>query len=204
MKLPRRARGFTLIEALLSIALMSLIVGTIAGGFRLGKRVWETGRDYEGVQEVEEAAGALEAILSRAFPILLDKRDGAPTVAIEGRPDRIRLVTTSDGGADWGGPALTEIAASGDDLDVRSGVLRPEAWSRGAGGPTRSATALRGLAAFELAYFGAPEPNAAPVWTKNWVERMTAPKLVSVRLTAKRNGKLIDSSFVVRIRQNPL
>jgi len=204
MKTPRRARGFTLIEVLLSVALMSLIVGTIAGGFRLGKRVWETGRDYEGVQEVEEAAGALEAILSRAFPILLNKRDGAPTVAFDGRPDRIRFVTTSDGGADWGGLALTEISASGDDIDVRSGVLRQEAWFGGAGGPTRAATALRGVATFELSYFGSPEPNATPAWTKSWVERITAPKLVSVRLTARRNGKLVDASFVVRIRQNPL
>jgi general secretion pathway protein J len=204
MKAPRRSRGFTLLEALLSIALMSLIVGTIAGGFRLGKRVWETGRDYEGVQEVEEAAGALQTILSRAFPILLDKRDGAPSVAFEGRPDRIRFVTTSDGGADWGGLALTEITASGEDIDVRSGVLRQEAWFGGAGGPTRSATALRGVADFELSYFGAAEPNAAPAWTKIWVERVSAPKLVSVRLTARRNGKLVDASFIVRLRQNPL
>lgn len=203
MKAPRRSRGFTLIEALLSIALMSLIVGTISGGFRLGKRVWDTGRDYEGVQEVEEAAGALAAILARAFPVQLNRRDGAPTVAFEGRPDRIRLVTTSDGGADWGGLALTEISVSGDDLDLRSGVLRPEAWFGGAG-PSRSAIALRGLADFELAYFGSTEPNAPPAWTKSWVERITPPKLVSVRLTAKRNGRLIDASFVVRLRQNPL
>ncbi|CAN2533662.1 hypothetical+protein [Methylocapsa aurea] len=204
MKTPRRSRGFTLIEALLSIALMSMIVGTIAGGFRLGKRVWETGRDYEGVQEVEEAAGALEAILARAFPVQLNKRDGAPTVAFDGRPDRIRLVTTSDGGADWGGLALTEISVSGDDLDLRSGVLRPEAWFGGAGGPARSAIALRDVAVFELSYFGSPEPNAPPVWTKSWMERLTAPKLVSVRLAARRNGRLIDASFVVRLRQNPL
>jgi len=204
MKAPIRSRGFTLIEVLLSIALMSLIVGAIAGGFRLGKRVWETGRDYEGVQEVEEAAGALEALLSRAFPIPLTRRDGAPTVAFEGRPDRIRLVTTSDGGADWGGLALTEISLSGDELAVRSGVLRQEAWFGGAGAPTRATTALRGLAIFELAYFGAAEPNAAPSWTNSWSERIVAPRLVSVRLTAKRNGKLIDASFVVGIRQNPL
>lgn len=204
MKAPRRSRGFTLIEALLSIALMSLIVGTIAGGFRLGKRVWDTGRDYEGVQEVEEAAGALAAILARAFPVQLNRRDGAPTVAFEGRPDRIRLVTTSDGGADWGGLALTEISVSGDDLALRSGVLRPEAWFGGTGGPSRSAIALRGLAAFELAYFGSPEPNAPAAWTKSWVQRVAAPKLVSVRLTAKRNGRLIDASFIVRLRQNPL
>ncbi|TDX62803.1 type II secretory pathway pseudopilin PulG [Methylosinus sp. sav-2] len=203
MRIPRRARGFTLLEALLSIALMSLIVGTIAGGFRLGKRVWETGRDYEGVQEVEEAAGALEAILSRAFPVQLDRRDGRPTVAFEGRASRIRLVTTSDGGADWGGLTLTEISASGDDLDVRSGVLRQEAWF-GGGGQSRSAAALRGLATFELSYFGAPEPNAPAVWTNEWLDRDTSPKLISVRLAGTRRGKRIDASFTVRIRQNPL
>lgn len=204
MKAPIRSRGFTLIELLLSIALMSLIVGTLAGGFRLGKRVWETGRDYEGAQEVEEAAGALEALLSRAFPLPLNRPDGAPTIAFEGRPDRIRLATTSDGGADWGGLALTEISIAGDELAVRSGVLRQEAWFGGAGAPARAATALRGLAAFELAYFGAAEPNAASSWTNSWLERAVAPRLVSVRLAAKRNGRLIDVSFVVRLRQNPL
>jgi prepilin-type N-terminal cleavage/methylation domain-containing protein len=202
----RRNAGFTLLEVLLSIGLLALITSSILGGLRLGQRAWERGRDYESVHEVEEAASAIAALLQRAFPVVFYAQDVAnvgPVAAFRGTSRDLRLVTTSEGGAAWGGLALTEIGASGADLGVWTSVYRAEAWRAAGRGSMREARALAGVETFELSYFGAEQENAPPRWSDSWIDRRWLPRLVSVRLAALRHGRRIDASFIVAIRQTP-
>jgi general secretion pathway protein J len=214
---PRRADGFTLLEVLLAIGLIALITGSIVGGLNIGKRAWDAGRDYESVQEVEDAARALAEILSRAFPGGQQLEDGRQLIVFHGARERLRLVTISEGGAGWGGLTATEIGLDGADLSIWTNVYRAEEWSAGGHATMRAAKALRGAETFSLSYFGADDAQgkgqgqapgqlqaqAQPRWSDEWVDRPTTPRLVTARLGARRNGKRIEVSFTVALRQRP-
>lgn len=203
MMTPRRNSGFTLLEVLLAIGLLALITSTILGGLHLGKRAWETGRDYESVHEVEEAASAIGAILARAFPVTLYPPNGGAIVAFHGFGNGFRAVTLSESAENWGGLALTEIGATGADLTIWTSVFRADMWRATSRESMRAAKALRGVEAFELAYFGALDPSSAPRWNDSWIDRKTLPQLISVRIGALRHGKRIDASLTIAIRQRP-
>lgn len=199
----RNARsGFTLLEMLLSITLLSLIIGALLGGLHLGRRSWERGRLYEGVSEVEEAARAIGDQLGRVYPVQVPRADNAATVAFLGRPDGCRIVALSEGGAQYGGLILTEIGADGDGIGIWTRVFRTPDWTNAGRGAMNAVSALRGVAYFRLSYFGAIERGKPPVWTDEWIERDGLPLLIGVRLGGNRSGKVVDASFVVAVRQS--
>jgi prepilin-type N-terminal cleavage/methylation domain-containing protein len=198
---PRRRAGFSLLEILLAVSLLAMITSAILGGLHLGKRAWETGRDYESVAEVEEAANAVAALMARAFPASISRNEQEQFVAIQGRGDELRFVATSEGGASWAGLDQMLIRLRGSDLEISTSVFRADHWRSGPG--SRPAKALAGVRTFELSYFGSSDPETPPRWTKSWIDQRMPPRLVSARIVALRNGKAIDVSFTVALQQRP-
>lgn len=200
-----RNAGFTLLELLLALTLLSLIVGSILGGLHLGKRVWETGRDYEAVNEVEEATRAIADLLARFYPLAAPRQNEQSAAFFEGQTSRCRLVTSSEGDAQWGGLLLTEIggvpSAHGATLAVWTRVFRPAEGLSLAREAMKMTPALRDMAFFELTYFGSLEQDRPPEWRDSWINRIQPPKLISVRLGANRFGRVIATSATVELRQ---
>jgi general secretion pathway protein J len=199
---PDRRAGFSLLEILLAVSLLAMITSAILGGLHLGKRAWETGRDYEAVAEVEEAASAIAGLIARAFPVTVGRSEQDQFVAIQGRADELRLVTTSEGGASWAGLDQMLIRIRGSDLEISTSVFRADQWRSGRVG-SRPAKALTGVKTLELTYYGSADPEAPARWTNSWVDQRLPPRLVAARIVALRNGRPIDVSFTVAIRQRP-
>jgi prepilin-type N-terminal cleavage/methylation domain-containing protein len=201
----RRNAGFTLLEMLLALTLLSLIVGSILGGLHLGKRVWETGRDYEAVNEVEEAATAIADLLGRSFPTIVPRENALPTAYFDGQSSSCRLVTSSEGDSQWGGLLLTEVgvvpSAHGTTLAVWTKVFRADDRADLKRDAMQMTPALRDVTAFEMSYFGTREPDRPPDWGSAWANRLQPPQLISLRIAAKRFGRLINISMTVELRQ---
>jgi len=198
--------GFTLLEMLLALTLLSLIMGALLGGLHMGRRSWETGRLYEGVSEVEEAARAIADELARVYPVLVPRRDNAAVAAFIGHSDGCRMVALSEGGGQYGGLILTDMgadpSAATPTLGLWTKVFRAEEFETGGRGAMQAVTVVRDVAYFSLSYFGAVEQGKPPVWTDDWSEREGLPLLVRVKIGAYRFGKVVDASFVVALRQS--
>jgi general secretion pathway protein J len=201
----RSDAGFTLLELLLAITLLSMITGTILGGLHIGKRAWETGRVYETVSEVEEAARAIADQLARAYPVTLARPDGPPMMAFQGLSNSCRFVGLSEGDMQWGGLVLTEIASApapqGADIAIWTRVFRADDGFAPSRADMRETQALRGVEIFDISYFGVIDDKHPPVWSDSWKDRQTLPKLLSVRIGARRFGRVIDASHTVALRQ---
>jgi len=196
--------GFTLLEMLLAITLLSLIVSAILGGLHLGRRAWEAGRTYETVSEIEESARAIHGQLARAMAIRIPRANNEQVVAFHGLPDSCRFLALSEGEAQWGGLILTEIGlsqAADDDLSLWSSVFRPTEGFELPRESLRRVSLLRDAVYFRLSYFGQLENGRPPVWTDRWIGRLTLPLLVSVQVAGKSSGRTVDVSFVVALRQ---
>jgi general secretion pathway protein J len=202
----RAPDGFTLLELLLAIVLMSLITGSIMGGVHLGRRAWEASRASEALDEVESATRAVTSLIARAYSTSLTQQVSleAPTQFL-GAPNGCRFVALSEGGAQWAGLVVTEV---GSEAAPNGAVLA--VWTKlfhareGLSTPRESmkrTVVLENLALFELAYFGPPQPGKPPAWSPNWEGRPGLPQLISVKLGANRLGRVIETSVTVAIRQ---
>jgi general secretion pathway protein J len=194
--------GFTLVELLLAVALLSLIVSALLGGLHIGQRAFETGKDYEAVGEAEEATQAVADLFARAFPIATPRKDGLPVAAFDGETTRCRFIASSDGGSLWGGLALVEIGL--DDagaLTIWTRVYRPDEDFDAPRAAMRATQALRGVTQFDLSYFGVVERQRPPVWTKAWSALQETPKLVTLQVGLRRGGKDIVVSAAAALRQ---
>jgi len=196
--------GFTLLELLLSLAILSLITGSIVGGLHLGKRAFETGKAYEEVNEVEEAARALASQLASASAVYVTSPDKMQVVGFLGQPDGCRFLALSQGEAQWGGLVLTEIGGDetrADEIEVWTRAYRPSEGFSIARAVMSKTPILRNTAYFKLSYFGVIEKDHPPVWTDTWGFRDVSPLLVAATVGARRSGHVVDVSFTVALPQ---
>jgi general secretion pathway protein J len=195
--------GFTLLELLLAVSLLALIVSTIMGGVGIGRRAWETSHASEALDEVESAARGVASLLARSFaPGGSEARTiSAPQVIFQGTREGCRFVALSEGGAQWGGLLLVEIGGDGTELAVWTGVYRsPEAARPGRAG-MRKTVLLKGVASFELTFFGRSRDAKGLGWSPAWSEAENLPQLVSIRIGAYRLGRVIEAATTVALPQ---
>jgi general secretion pathway protein J len=204
----RAPDGFTLLELLLAISLLGMITAAIMGGIHLGRRSWETTRASDALDEVENAMRATSALLAKSFAVTPDPMqiggEGPPPVFL-GSPQGCRFVMLSEGGGQWGGLILTEIGLDngpdGLELAVWTKVYRPKDGLSLARGAMKKTVVLAGLSELEISYFGAQQQGArASTWSGKW-SSANLPALVSIRVGAKRLGRIIEIDTRVAPRQ---
>lgn len=90
--------GFTLLELLLSITILSLILGAIYGTLNMGSRAWEKGeRDIDKLQRMRVIMDLLSREIKSTFPYVVtpSERDTHKKFyAFEGKRDSISFVST--------------------------------------------------------------------------------------------------------------
>ncbi len=90
----RREGGFTLLELIISITILSLIALIIGSGFRLGLNAWERGdEEVEAVQTMRVLSGLIFQQLKSSYPYKI-KIDNEEMVLFKGDSSSMIFVTT--------------------------------------------------------------------------------------------------------------
>jgi general secretion pathway protein J len=189
MMRPERARGFTLLELLVAMTLLGVLMAALFGALRLGARVWEAGEArLDASARIQVVQGFLRQQLAATVPLIESTGDprtfGALLFAGTGEGLRFVSLLPEHLGA---GASLMELAlrpAPGrgpGDLVLRLRPLDPSDAS--AGEPaSEERVLLAAVERLELAYFGAGQPGAAPIWWQEWQGQRALPALVRLRL----------------------
>lgn len=177
----RREAGLTLVELMVSLALLGLLFALLQDGFTLGQRVWEraTTRVSARIDAVEATQGFLRDRIARANPAYTLAGNGqisfegdarslafdAPAPDAMGQGTYLRYVL-----------ALTEAG----DLEI---AWKPDT-DRSPVAPMARSVLLSGVAGLDIAYFGTGrgEGPAPPRWRDAWRGQAAPPALVRLRV----------------------
>jgi general secretion pathway protein J len=171
--------GFTLLEMLLSMTLLSLLLVALFGGLRF------VGRDNARVEAVLEDSQNLDLVrdllirqVGNAFPVMAGA-DGGGRALFTGRPDRLAFPILRLPGQGPAGLILAVFDITASDgihrLIYREYPFLPGAAVAIAEQPTRSTLLVESREALGFRYY-----DKAGLWQDQWSNPATPPRLVAL------------------------
>jgi len=199
-------RGFTLVEMLISLALIGLMVVLLFSGLRLGSRSWDSVERHAGHNsEIRQVMGFVQRSLENMHPLLQDTGEGAKLL-FAGEEDALEFVTPFSAYLGLGGLYLVRLEQREGELVLTYWLHHPEVlegetdlpeWVSLRDGRSRidagsedeqelrqvfgQKVLLEGLEKFEVEYFGTPFGAAEAEWQTEWKEETQMPLAVRVR-----------------------
>ena len=201
-----RARGFTLLELMIGLALLGLIMTLIFAGLQLTIRGWDSAEESgERANRIRLVQTLLLRELAAVYPYRW-KNSAEMNLAFAGAADSLRFVSSTPPRAGQGGLNLVELVLAKSDQGVQLRMRRQI--------PTREQRDFDRLkdedgvvlldrlesAAFE--YFGSDTPPGKPTWRDSWEDPQRLPRLVRISLRSKAAAAWPDVVVALRVSEN--
>jgi general secretion pathway protein J len=203
----RRAaeQGLSLIELLLSLAILGVLIGFLAGGLSMGRRAFDADRISETQAETDTAIQVVSNLVGTALPITAlpttaNAAAGSGAVVFSGHTESISFVGLSEGRSLKGGPQKITLRRSGSDLVVEVAVSAPGTNQAVPERPPTRVVVLSGIRDVNFQFFGGTNAAAGRTWRADWSNADHLPELVSIRVNfddERRNGP----AAIVALRQ---
>ena len=184
-----REAGFSLIEVLVSVALLALILTALPQALKLGKRGLDVSKELDLDSEANAALFYVEQRLTQAMPLYRHGDDGRLQIFFIGNHDRVTFVAPSPAGTSGGGLYRFELMSRAHSSGEASLVLgwSPYLGSNNDAGQEayQERVLLKGSGAFEFRYYGHHKDKEQEVWDGKWSRPDTLPDLVEIRRPKK-------------------
>lgn len=182
----KAARGFTLIEMVVALAIVALIAVVLFEGLRFSQRAHEKVVERGGASwQVFASQRFIRSLLESAYPREPAPTEVVPAFGIAGDSEKLSLLAGTQLAAGGSGLQRYEIeprrnAKGGTDVVVRWRT-DPTADSQSADS-TAEEVLIEDVAAVKWAYLTG-ERDAQPVWLDQWHGRAALPRLVRLRVS---------------------
>lgn len=197
--------GFTLIEMMIGLVLLSLMLTVLFSSLRLGATSWDTAeRKLARVAEREAALRIVERQLQLSMPILHAPDGESAKLAFLGEADRLTWVSPLPAHRGGGIQRMTLAkgqAERGDGLVLSYQLFHPDRLSGPAEKAKESVLLLEGVTGLRVAYYGAgrEDPDSRD-WYERWDDNEGLPELIRLRFETAAPGDH-DLSLVVEPKQ---
>jgi general secretion pathway protein J len=196
----RGEQGLTLIELLLSLAILAILTGFLAGGLSMARQAFGADRASEIGSETSAAIQTVAALVGSALPVRFDGAGPKDAIGFDGRGEAIAFVGLSEGRSLRGGPHRIVLRRSGGDIVADFAALNG---ARSKETPEPAATrvvVLSGVREIRIGYFGTADAKVKPAWRTDWVRAERLPDLVSIRIEFE-DERRNEPAVVVALRQ---
>jgi len=191
----RREAGFTLIEMLVSLALLAMAAVLMLEGLGSGQRLWagQTARTARG-ESVEAAQALLRVRIEKLRPIT--RFDAGATFADIDGTDRQLVFVAPPADAERPAAARRYRLALNDrgDLVLGSALSQVDA---GADAVYADRVLLREVGGLDISYYGPDPKGGAPRWWSDWTRRETPPESVKIKLTFRPSDPRVWPELII-------
>jgi prepilin-type N-terminal cleavage/methylation domain-containing protein len=199
-----RESGFTLIEVLVTLALLALVLALAAEGVRYARSTWNAAAKLDQHSSSEMSETFLRARLAEAMPIYEQRKAGVMQILFQGTREAVSFVAPAPNGPAGAGLyryTLEAVAAAAAQhslivkLAPHQGTLA-EAMAESL--PDRHEL-VRNIKSVSFRYFGRSEIKAQPAWHSAWTRTDAMPSLVEIAVARddSEGGSLV---IVVELR----
>ena len=207
----RNTSGFTLLELLVSLTLLSLIAVLIVmaiNGARIAKARLEERSEVTRVLAVKRL---LQRIISETSPALRDPRQLRKYIYFEGKPESLTLISGHSAAGQYGGLYVCDIGgeqtgkANAKELILQQSLLRRTngvVQVQQLGGTKHSL--LKNIEDVRFRYFGRRKGHRAASWSDRWQKSSALPRLVemTVLFGAIDHRKSQSMTIALEVGQN--
>ena len=193
----RRARGFTLIEMVVALALLGTMMLLMYSGLTFGLRGWDAA-DTNGRRTADRriAENFLRREISETFPMRF-KDPMTLKVAFEGKENRLRFASSRPAGISASGLSLVgiEVEAADDVKRTRNLVMRrampdDDAKDFAPLDKAERTVLFEGVDGVVFEYFGSENDFTDPKWEGTWDYAGRVPQLIRIRIRTADGGSL--------------
>ena len=189
-----RCRGFTLLEALVALLVLSLIMTTAFGALRVGGHSWEAGISHA---NDTEALRSVTDFLRRQFGQLLTTTwvdNAEQRIAFEGTQEQVRFIAPAPQQLDSAGLLTFTLSAEQDGLDKRlilsHAPLDPGAEGFDADPEAERLVLVEQLQQIDFSYYGHMKTTDIPGWHTRWdMDAELFPELIRIRIDVNEGNQ---------------
>lgn len=193
--------GFTLVEVLVAITLLSLLSVALTGGLRLGIDSWARGSAHsDDLSRTLAVQSLLRELLGQADPYFLASGPTQGYVDFYGTTSSLTLLAPPPAALGVTGRARFTLSVTRrQELADMIMTSQPEL-AVADGSAIEQKTLVTGAATIELAYFGrlGSEPEAR--WHDRWGGQAALPQLIGIRVEFLRDDTRVWPDLVVAPR----
>lgn len=201
----RRTRGFSLMEVLAALALLTIILLGVYSGISTATRIVRSGSQaIERMDDVRSAQSFLRSELAQALVVPFDETDDGDPIVFSGDAKTMRFVAPMPGYLSRLGPELQTLSLVDDGrglfrLEVTLSLLPPDGSD-----PkpiSEPQVLMRGIRKGAFSYRGMNEQNEPGEWQDTWADSPRTPSLVRIALDV--TGNVAFPSLVAPVRIDP-
>lgn len=174
--------GFTLVELLAAIALLSLLSVILLASLRFGLKAWERGTTHsDRVDHIMLAQDFLRRAIEDAYPYFSAADPTHGYVDFDGNANALRLLASASRAL--GGSGRSRILLSVNGHDGRSDLVvssSPELGNDIALSARK--VLLANVQSIEFFYFGKGRSDRAETWRGHWTQETALPRLVRIHV----------------------
>lgn len=180
------AAGFTLVELLLALTLMSMLLALAYGGLRAATRATDRGQDIlEDSSRIRMAHQFVRKQLNQISPLVFEQsEDGTERTVFVGEERRIRYVAPMPGYLGFGGPQVQELAIvrGRDSLELVLSHALLQGFEEELLYERAPIPLVGDIANARFSFLGLDETGELAGWTYTWDTPGSLPKSIALEI----------------------
>jgi len=201
MQTDQKNTGFTLLEVMLAMTLLSIMVVLLFSSLKIGAESWNKGESK--IAEVNEKAVVYQFFkrhLPSIRPLWDDFSDDERSFSFQGERDAFQFVSVFPVSAARKGLQLFKVAPDKSEKGVIKVILTPfyptleeQQWE------PEEVVLLENVEEFEISYFGKEDSDSDGVWVDSWQEKEYLPALLKIKITLEDQSYWPKMIFALRL-----
>jgi general secretion pathway protein J len=178
-------KGFTLIEVLIALTLLSIMIVLLFTSLKICADSWEKGENkITAVNEIAVVYKFFQDHVATAKPLFNTTATGEKNFSFQGNSKSMQFVSAFPASAGKMGLQLFSVTLLEEDNDQFINVaLVPFINLAEDEKPSKEeVTLIKHVSEFNLSYFGSEDEMTEGVWSKEWLNKTILPNLVKINI----------------------